>query len=333
MDLSTCYLGLELSHPLLPGASPLATEIDSVLRLEDAGANAIVMNSLFEEQLAHDEAAMTFAVDRHEDSFAEASDYLPSGDAFWLGPDEYLDQIRRIRERTALLVIGSLNGTTLGGWVDYAKQIEEAGAAALELNLYSVPDMAEVPAASIEEESEAIVRELKQSIGIPIAVKLSPFYTSLPHFARRLDLTGADGLVLFNRFYQPDLDIEQLDVRPSLRLSDSHELRLRLRWIAMLSERVNASLAVTGGVHTAVDAIKSIMSGAHAVQIVSELLRHGPGRLSEVLADMTRWFEDHEYESLEQARGSLNLKRCPQPGAHERANYFQVLRSYRERAF
>lgn len=328
MNLRTRYLGLDLPHPLIPGASPMVNDLARVLRLEDAGANAIVMNSLFEEQLAHDEAARTFTIDRHEDSFAEASGYLPAGDAFWLAPDEYLDQIRRIRERTRLHVIGSLNGTTLGGWLDHARQIEQAGAAALELNLYSVPNMAEVRAASIEEESEAIVREVKRSVGIPIAVKLSPFYTSLPHFARRLDLTGADGLVLFNRFYQPDLDIEQLEVRPSLQLSHPYELRLRLRWIAMLSERITASLAVSGGVHSGTDAIKAIMSGAHAVQIVSELLRHGPDRLAEILAEMTRWFEDHEYESIDQARGSLNLARCPRPDAHERANYFQVLHSY-----
>jgi len=328
MDLTTRYLGMELPHPLMPGASPLASDLDVVRELEDAGASAIVLPSLFEEQLSHEQSFVSAVLDAHEESFAEAADYLPHGDTFLVGPDEYLEQIRRIRAAVDVPVIASLNGTTPGGWLDYARQIEEAGAHALELNLYTVPAAVETPAGVLEDEAVALVQQVKRSVGIPIAVKLSPFYTSLPHFARRLDESGADGLILFNRFYQPDLDIEELEVRPAIELSSRSELRLRLRWLAMLSARLSASLAVSGGVHLATDAVKAILSGAHAVQMVSSLLRRGPDHLSHLLDEMTRWFEEHEYDSLGQARGSLNHERCPDPGALERANYFQVLGSY-----
>lgn len=329
MQLTTDYMGIELTHPIMPGASPMVTDLDVVRRLEDSGASAIVMNSLFEEQIQHEESVVSRYIDTHTESFAEASGYLPAADdAFIFGPDEYVEQVRRIREIVDVPVIASLNGTTPGGWLQYARLIEEAGAHALELNLYQSPSTLEVRSSRIEEESEAIVKEVKESVTIPVAVKLSPFYTSLPYFARRLDLVGADALVLFNRFYQPDLDIEQLEVKPALELSSPSELRLRLRWVAMLSERLDASLAVSGGVHSAHGVIKAILSGAHAVQMVSALLRQGPELLRETLTDVERWFEEHEYESLEQARGSLNMKRCPDPTMMERENYFQVLRSH-----
>lgn len=328
MDLSTTYLGLKLPHPIMPGASPMAADLDMVRRLEDAGAAAIVMNSLFEEQITGEQSASMRHVDAHAESYAEATSYFPRPEAYRLGPDDYLDQIRKIKGAVRLPVIASLNGVTKGGWLSYAKQMQEAGADALELNVYYLPTDPAVSASHVEDTAVEMVQEIKKNVTLPVAVKLSPFYSSLPHFARRLDAAGADGLVLFNRFYQPDIDVDALEVKRTLHYSSSTELNLRLRWLAILSGHVRPSLAVSGGVHTTVDAVKAVMTGAHAVQMVSALLMHGPAELKKVREGLVHWLEEHEYESLAQMLGSMNLMKSPDPKAYERANYIQILQGW-----
>ena len=330
MDLSTNYLGFELPHPLMPGASPLVDDIDTVRRLEDAGAAAIVLHSLFEEQLVGEQLATQRFLEGPAESFAEALSYLPEPEDFTLGPDEYLEQLAAIKALVSVPVIASLNGTSRGGWLEYAKLLQQAGADALELNVYQLVTDPNISAEQVERETLEMVRAVKASVTIPLAVKLSPFYTALPHFARRLEDTGVDGLVLFNRFYQADIDVEELAVERRLQLSDPSELLLRLRWLAVLSGTLEqVDLAVSGGVHQALDAVKAIMCGASAVQMVSALLRRGPEHLTTVRDDLSRWLELHEYESLEQMRGSMNLARCPDPHAYERANYLHILQSWR----
>ena len=329
MDLSTRYLGLELKHPLMPGASPMVDDLDTVKRLEDAGASAIVMHSLFEEQIAREQVSAFVHTESHEQSFAEALSYFPASDAFALGPYEYLEQLRRIKGAVSVPVIASLNGYTLGGWLDYARLMQEAGADALELNVYQLATDPDESGHAVEERTIEMVRAVRGAVKVPLAVKLSPFYTALGHFARRLDEAGADGLVLFNRFYQPDIDIEELQVRRALHLSHSSELPLRLRWLAILSGRVKASLAVSGGVHTVVDVIQSVMTGAHAVQLVSALLQRGPAYLAQLRQELTKWLEEHEYHSLQQMQGSMNLESCPDPRVYERANYMLMLQGWR----
>jgi dihydroorotate dehydrogenase (fumarate) len=328
MDLSTTYLGFRLPHPFIPGASPLVDDLDTVRRLEDAGAAAIVMHSLFEEQITCEQMAVARYLEVPAESFAEALTYLPSPDSFALGPEEYLEHIHKLKAMVSVPVIASLNGATDGGWLGYARLIENAGADALELNVYALATELTDSSETIERRTLHMLDAVKRSIGIPVAVKLSPFYTSLAYFARRLAEHGADGLVLFNRFYQPDIDVETLEVAPTLRLSDSSELLLRLRWLAILSSRVGASLAVTGGVHNALDAVKAAMAGADAIQLVSTLLRHGPEQLTTLRRDLALWLEEHEYDSLEQMKGSMSLLRCPNSAAHERANYRTVLQSW-----
>lgn len=330
MNLETTYLGLALPHPFVSGASPLVDEIDTVRRLEDAGAAAIVMNSLFEEQITHEEMSAFFATELHGESSPEARSYFPDSSPLGRGPDNYLEHLRRVREAVAVPVIGSLNGSTPGGWLDYARLMEEAGADALELNVYALATDPWRSAAEIEDDTVEMVGAVRDALEIPLAVKLSPFYTSLAHFAERLVDAGADGLVLFNRFYQPDIDIEHLVVERSLHLSHSSELALRLRWLAILSGQVRTSYAVTGGVHEATDAVKALMTGADAVQLVSELLRKGPQRLRTMREALARWLEEHDYESVAQLRGSMNLHTCPDPAAFERANYMLILRSWKE---
>ena len=330
MDLSTTYMGLKLAHPLMPGACPLADDLDGVRRLEDAGAAAIVLRSLFEEQIAREQMSTFMHTAAHGESFAEALSYFPSPDGFVLGPDEYLEHLRKVKAAVKVPVIASLNGTSLGGWLRYAGLMEQAGADALELNVYAINTDLEEDAATLEKRVLGMVRSIKGAVKIPVAVKLSPFYTSVAHFAKRLEEACADGLVLFNRFYQPDIDVEELQTVRSLVLSTSAELPLRLRWLAILSGRVRPSLAISGGVHTHLDAIKAVMAGAQAVQVVSALLKHGPGYLKPLREELERWLVEHEYESLSQMCGSMSLRNSPDPAAYERGNYMMILQSWRQ---
>jgi dihydroorotate dehydrogenase (fumarate) len=329
MDLSTRYLGFDLKNPLVPGASPLMDNLDTVKQLEDAGAPALIMRSLFEEQIERERTSTVLAMEMPADSFAEALSYFPHQEDLKFGPEQYLEQIRRIKEAVAIPVIASLNGTTPAGWVDYARLIQQAGADALELNVYFLATDLNESGSIVEKRLLDIVRDVKSGISIPLAVKLSVFYSSISNLASQLDGLGVEGLVIFNRFYQPDIDIETLDIVPRISLSDSSELLLRLRWLAILSGHLRASLSVSGGVHTPVDAIKSVMAGAHSVQMVSALLQKGPDYLGTVLAGIKAWMEKHEYESITQMQGSMNLLRSPDPAAFERANYARVLHSWR----
>jgi dihydroorotate dehydrogenase (fumarate) len=327
VDLSTTYLGLKLNHPLMIGASPIAGYLDLVKRAEDAGVAAIVMNSLFEEQIDSENLAREH-LDAHSESFGEALSFLPSASDFLLGPDAYLEQIGKVKAAVSVPVIGSLNGITNSGWLSYAKQIEEAGADALELNLYYVASNPDEGGADVEKRDAEIVTKVCQQTKLPVAVKLSPFFSSVASLAKRLQGAGAKGLVLFNRFYQPDIDIEELETTQQLKLSDSSELLLRLRWLAILSGRLDVSLAVSGGVHTSTDALKAVMAGAHAVQVVSAVLKNGPEHIAKLRDEMAAWLEKKEYESLAQAQGSMNLAKSPQPLIYERGNYVKLLQGY-----
>ncbi len=329
MDLSTTYLGFRLPHPLMPGSSPLVDDLDTVKRLEDAGAAAIVMHSLFEEQIVGEELATYHAHEAASESYAEALSYLPDPSAFALGTHDYLEQIQKIKAAVSVPVIASLNGTTPANWIEYARLIEQAGADALEVNIYELATDPLESGEDVEDRAVSIVTAVREAVAIPIAIKLSPFYSSLAHLARRLERAGANGLVIFNRFYQPDIDVENLEVVPRLYLSSPNELLLRLRWLAVLSSQIQGSLAVTGGVHNALDAVKAVMAGAHAVQMVSVLLRRGPETLLRVRSEMERWLEDHEYESLAQMQGSMGYGRSGNPAAIERANYMRILQSWR----
>jgi len=329
MNLATRYLGLTLRHPFFPGASPLADDLDTVRKLEDAGAAAIVMRSLFEEQISQEQMAMHQYTDFHRECFAEAASFFPEPEEYRLGPDAYLEQLQQIKRAVDVPVIASLNGTTLSGWIEYARHFEQAGADALELNIYVVAAAPSVSSVDLENRTIELVKAVRQMVKIPLAVKLTPYYTSLAHFAGRLESAGADGLVLFNRLFQTEIDVDALEVRRSLRLSQSTELPVRLRWLGILSPQFSGSLAVSGGVHTAADAARAIMTGAHGVQMVSALLSSGPSYLAQVIKDFKNWMEEHEYTSIDQLRGALSLKTCPDPSAYERANYMLLLQSWR----
>jgi dihydroorotate dehydrogenase (fumarate) len=329
MDLTTTYLGLKLSGPFMPGASPLVDDLGAVKRLEDSGASAIVMHSLFEEQITREQISTILDMEMHAEAYAEALSYFPEPKDFALGPEPYLEQVRRVKEAVSVPVIASLNGTSPAGWLEYAKLIEEAGADALELNVYYLATNAWEPSEAVEKRVLDAVKAAKSAVSIPLAVKLSPFYSSLTHLAHQLDKTGVGGLVLFNRFYQPDIDVDNLEIAPTLKFSDSSELLLRLRWLAILAGRLRCSLAASGGVHSPVDAVKAIMAGADVVQVVSALLIHGPRHLK-VLADgLTSWMEEHEYVSLAQMHASMSHANSPNPQAIERANYMRILQSWR----
>jgi dihydroorotate dehydrogenase (fumarate) len=325
-SLTTNYLGLELKNPILPGASPLGDDIDTVLKLEDAGAPAIVMRSVFEEQIALEQMAAFKHLDGHVD--AEFSNAFPDTDVFALGLDDYLEQVRRIRARTQLKVIGSINGITPGGWIEYAKKIEQAGAAALELNLYAVPSDPKRSAQELEAEQLSTVREVVKAVKVPVAVKLSPYYSSLPHFVRGLEEAGAYGIVMFNRVYQADIDPLKLESQRTLHLSTSEELLLRLRWLAILSPQTKLDLSASGGVHTSIDVVKAIMAGAHAVQAVSSLLRQGPGHVRTLIEGLQTFLDTQEFASVREMRGNMNRARSPNPQAYERADYIHILQSW-----
>jgi dihydroorotate dehydrogenase (fumarate) len=329
VDLSTTYLGLKLPHPLIPGASPLADELDDVKKLEDAGAPLIVLRSLFEEQLLHEQLAAQIGIDAHENAFAEALSYFPSMDKFRFGPDSYLEHLVRVKRAVDIPVVASLNGTTPGGWVDYAGLLEGAGADALELNVFLVPTDPEESASAIEERLATLARSVRSRVKIPLAIKVSPFYTSLPHFARRLESEGIDALIVFNRFYEPDIDVRNQQMVRSLTLSSSTELLPRLYALASLSGRTRLSLCVTGGVHTGLDAVKAVMCGADGVQMVSALLQEGPQHLATVRSQMESILQSNEYDSLAQVKGSMSLTRCPDPKAYERLNYMHILQNWR----
>lgn len=324
-DMTTEYLGLALHNPVMPGASPLADDLDNVRRLEDAGAGAICMRSLFEEQLASQQMSAHEFFDSHGEGHAEALDYFPGTGDFVLGPDAYLEHISKVRDAVDVPVIASLNGVSLGGWIRYATLIEQAGAHALELNMYTLVSDPDRSAASIETEQLEIVRAILSKVSIPVAVKLSPFYSALPNFVRELERLGVAGVILFNRLYEPDIDPEELELERRLYLSTPGELLLRLRWLAILSSRTRVSLAASGGVHTSLGAIKAILAGATAVQMVSALLRNGVDQLAVVIKELGQWFDEHEYANIDEARGSMDDSRAPNPSAYERANYIQLL--------
>jgi dihydroorotate dehydrogenase (fumarate) len=325
LDLKTKYLGLDLKNPLVASASPLSKKLENIKKMEDADLSAVVLYSLFEEEIQHESLELNYFLDRGTESFAEAITYFPDLDNYNLGKDKYLDMIRKAKESVDIPVIGSLNGVSNGGWVNYARLIEEAGADALELNLYFVPTDLELNAGQIEAAYMEVVRAVRKEINIPLAVKLSPFFSSLPNFIQKLEETGVNAAVIFNRFYQPDLDIENLEVKPSLELSTSRDILLPLRWTAVLYDRVNLDLALTSGVHTGHDIAKAILAGASAVMTTSELLINGIQQAEAMVKEFSQWATWHNYESVAQMRGVLSQKSVAFPAAFERANYMKAL--------
>ena len=327
MDLSTTYLGLKLRNPLVPSASPFTEDLANIKKMEDAGAGAIVMHSLFEEQLRADAGELEHHLTHGTESFAEALTYFPQTSEFKLGPEEYLEQIRKAKQSVSIPIIASLNGSSKGGWIDYARQMQQAGADALELNIYAIPTESDLTSGDIEQLYLDILKTVKSSVTIPVALKLSPFFTNFANMAQRLDKAGADGLVLFNRFYQPDIDLEALEVTPNLLLSTPMAMRLPLRWIAILYGKVQADLAATSGIHRGVDALKMLMAGADVTMLCSVLLRHGINQISVLQRDMVNWMQEHEYESVEQLKGSMSQKNCADPTSYERAQYMKAIAS------
>ena len=331
IDLSTSYMGLSLKNPVVVSASPLQRELELVRQMEDAGAAAVVMHSLFEEQINVESEDLNRWLENGSESFAEALRYLPDLEDYNRGPDAYLEHLAQVKSRVDIPVIASLNGNTIGGWTRYAKMMEEAGADAIELNAYHVAADREVSGSEIEQMYIDLVKQAKKTVRVPLAVKVNHFFSSVPHMMRQLTTAGADGLVLFNRFYQPDIDLEKLEVVPHLQLSHSYELLLRLTWVAILYGQIEADMAITGGVHTSQDVLKSMMAGARVSMMTSALLEKGIGHIREVLQGVRQWMEDHEYESIRQMQGSMSRQAVPDPAAYERAHYMRVLSSYAAR--
>ncbi|MBN1429087.1 MAG: dihydroorotate dehydrogenase-like protein [Anaerolineae bacterium] len=329
MDLTTTYMGLTLKNPLVPSSSPISQSIDGIRSLEDAGAGAVVMHSLFEEQITLESYQLDHYLNYATESFAEAMTYFPDMETYNTGPDQYLDLIRQAKMSVNIPIIGSLNGVSGSGWIDYARKIEQAGADGLELNIYYLPTPVTLPGSAIDNLYPDILQAVKTHVSIPVAVKMNPYFSSIANVANRLAETGADALVLFNRFYQPDLDIETLEVSPKHLLSSSRDLLLSLRWVAILYGRVQTDFAVTNGVHTYEDVLKGLMAGAKVTMMASELLQNGVGRIGEILVQMTTWMEEHEYESVKQMQGSMSQQHVTEPAAFERANYMKVLQSWR----
>jgi len=327
-DLTTHYLGLELQNPLVASASALSKKTSTVKKMEDAGISAVVMYSLFEEQITHDSLAFNYYMERGTERFAESLDYFPNLDRYNVGPDDYLERIRKNKEAVDIPVIASLNGVSNTGWVDYAEKMAQAGADALELNVYYIPTNPELTARELEDNTIDLVRAVCAHVEIPVSVKLSPFYTALPNLAERLVDAGAQGLVLFNRFIQPDIDVESMEVDPTLHLSTSEELLLPLRWMALLYGRINADLALTSGVHTGLDLVKAVMAGANVGMVASEFVANGVGRAAEMLAEMENWMTAYDHASVEKMRGSVSQQHVENPAAFERGNYMKALQSY-----
>jgi dihydroorotate dehydrogenase (fumarate) len=326
VDLTTTYLGLKLRTPLVASASPLSREVEGIRRLEDAGASAVVLYSLFEEQLRQEELDLEYHLAAGTESFAESLTYFPQPSEFHTGPEGYLEHIRKAKQAVGIPIIASLNGSTLGGWTKFATEIERAGADAIECNIYHIPTDSRLAAEDVEANYLQILQAVKSAVTIPVAVKLSPFFSNLANMAQRLDRSGADALVLFNRFYQPDIDLEELEIRPNVLLSTPQALRLPLTWIGILHGRIKAELAATGGVHGAQDVIKLLMVGARVTMLCSALIRHGVQHLRHVERELREWMEAHEYESVSQMRGSMSQIRCPDPGAFERAQYMRAVK-------
>jgi len=329
MDLTTTYLGLKLRTPLVPSAcGPLSNSLGKVRALEDAGASAIVMYSLFEEEILHESQELDHYLTYGSYSYAEALNYFPEPEGYELDPDRYLKHLYKAKRAVGVPVIGSLNGVSTGGWVKFAKDIEQTGADGLELNIYYVPTDLDLPGIEVEQMYVNVLEDVKRTVKIPVAIKLGPFFSNMAHMTKRLVNAGADGLVLFNRFYQPDIDLEQLEVVPNILLSTPQAMRLPLRWIAILYGRVPVSLAATSGIHNGEDVIKMLMAGADVTMLCSALLKNGIGWIRQVEKDVVQWMEEHEYTSVDQMKGSMSQKSCPHPSAFERANYMKALKSY-----
>jgi dihydroorotate dehydrogenase (fumarate) len=328
MDLTTRYLGMTLRTPLVPSASPLSDDLGRIRKMEDAGASAIVLHSLFEEQLTRESEALQHHLMYGTESFAEALSYLPEPEEFHIGPEEYLSHIRKAKEAVRIPIIASLNGSSIGGWVDYAKKMQQAGADALELNVYYIPADLDKTAIDVEQTYIDILKAVKSVVSIPVAIKLSAFFSSMANMAKRLDQAGANGLVLFNRFYQPDMDLDTLEVKANVLLSTPQAMRLPLRWIAILYGRIKANLAATSGIHGSHDVLKMLMAGADVTMLCSVLLREGIDKIREIEAGMCEWMAEHDYESVQQLRGSMSQKHCADPAAFERAQYMRAVLSY-----
>jgi len=322
-------MGMKLKNPLVPSASPLSASLDNIKRMEDAGAAAVTLHSLFEEQIEFEAEALTHFLEHGTEQFAEALTYFPQVHEYRREPDDYVEHIRRAKEAVDIPIIASLNGVSPGGWTRYARRFEEAGADAVELNIYFIPTSFHLMSYDIEDLYVKLLKDVKKHVNIPLAMKLSPYFSALPHVASMLDAEGADALVLFNRFYQPDIDIEDLQVIPNLQLSSPVEMRLPMRWIAILYGNVDCSMALTSGIHSSEDVIKSVMVGADVANLCSVLLKEGIGKIDELLQGVVAWMEEHEYESIEQMKGSMSHKSVPEPAAFERANYMKVLNSYK----
>jgi dihydroorotate dehydrogenase (fumarate) len=327
-DLTTTYMGMTLKSPIVPSASPLSKSVAGVTQMADAGAAAITMYSLFEEQITLEAISLHNRLEQGSWNYAEALTYYPKASDYNRGPEGYLDLIREAKKAVDVPIIGSLNGITTGGWIDYAQKIEQAGADALELNVYLIPTMNDETGAQVEQLYVDVLKAVKKNVRIPVAMKLSPFFSSMPHMARQLDDAGADALVLFNRFYQPDFDLDELTVVPNLVLSRSAEMRLPLRWVAILYGHIKGDMALTTGVHTTEDVVKGIMAGAKVVNVASVLLEQGAGKISDLTLGLRQWMDEHEYESVAQMRGALSQRNCPEPEIFERANYMKVLGSW-----
>jgi dihydroorotate dehydrogenase (fumarate) len=329
MDLTTTYMGMTLKNPIVPSSSPLSENLDNIRRMEDAGAGALVMYSLFEEQITLESHQLDHYLNYGIETFPEALSYFPEMETYKVGPDQYLERIRNAKAAVDIPIIGSLNGVSTGGWIEYAREIEQAGADALELNVYYIPTDLHMTGAEVEQIYLDVLRDVKKSISIPVAMKLSPYFSATANMASRLAETGADALVLFNRFYQPDFDLENLEVVPRLALSTPYELRLPLRWVAMLYGRVNVDFAITSGVHTVEETLKAMMAGAKVSMMASELLQNGIQRITQILEGMVQWMEEYEYTSIAQMQGSMSQRSVAEPAAFERANYMKMLASWR----